>query len=145
MRTKSQNGRRSRSKGHAWEREVAKILAVVWPKRDVRRCIAQSRTAAREGCDVDGTPWWVECKVGAAPDLVAALRQSEEDSDERPCVVIAKADRRQPVAFLRLCDASALYCGRIPDAYDFDAASPSVTMSLSAFVALLLDVVRHES
>jgi len=97
MRTASQNGKRSRDKGHAWEREVAILLRPIWP--DAERNIAQSRTAKREGCDVEKTPYWIECKVGAVINLAAAYAQAEADSDGREVIVIAKADRRRPVVY----------------------------------------------
>lgn len=108
-RTRSQNGRRSRAKGHAFEREVAAAFRPVAP--DAERCIAQTRTAAREGCDVEGTPFWIECKVGARPNVLDAMRQATRDrgEDTRPVLVVAKRDRE----------------------------SVTVTMELSAFIALL--------
>lgn len=107
VRTKSQNGRRSRAKGAEWEREVARLLVDIYP--NVERNIAQARTARREGCDVEGTRWWIECKVGARPNLLAALRQARSDAgtDGRPPVVVAKPDRCPPVVVLDLetwCD-----------------------------------------
>lgn len=103
IRTRSQNGRRSRAKGAQWEREVARVLAAIWPGAE--RNIAQSRTAAREGCDVEGTPYWVECKCGAGVDLRAAWKQAEgdRDADLRPIVLVVKEDRRRPYV---VCEAS---------------------------------------
>lgn len=89
-RTRSASGRLSRRSGHAFERLVAKIFAALYPEADVRRCIAQSRMARREGCDVEGTPWWVECKTGRAIDWRAALEQAEADTDGRPCIVVGR-------------------------------------------------------
>jgi hypothetical protein len=108
-RTRSQNGRRSRAKGHAFEREVAATMRAVYP--DAERCIAQARTAAREGCDVEGTPFWIECKVGARPDVLGAMKQATRDrgEDTRPVLVVARRDR----------------------------GPTTVTMELDAFVALL--------
>ena len=60
------------------------------------RNISQSRKAAREGCDVEKTPFWIECKVGKKPDVWGAIRQARRDAklaeDLRPYVVIAKRD-----------------------------------------------------
>ncbi len=100
-RTKSQNGRRSRSKGAAFERWVVNEL-----KRkglEAERNIAQVRTAKREGCDVEGTGWFIECKVGANPDVKAAMEQARSDrgGDMRPIVVIWKKDRMEPMATFR--------------------------------------------
>ena len=87
-RTRSAIGRQNRARGQAFEREVAKLLRAVWP--DAERNIAQARTAKREGCDVEGTPWWVECKSGRGIDWRSALEQAERDTDGRRCVVIGR-------------------------------------------------------
>lgn len=79
-------GRRSRTKGKVWEREVAKMLQRFWP--DARRGW-QSRSGDDEA-DVEDTPFWVECKVGARPNVYAAFRQSEEAYDGRPILVVVK-------------------------------------------------------
>lgn len=132
-RTRSQNGRRSRSKGACWEREVASLFAALFPGKDVRRNIAQARTAKREGCDVLGTPWWIECKVGATIDLRGALEQAERDSSGAPCIVVAKQDRREPVVHARLrvlwypLDISASHPEQA-------RLTPAATMRLSDFL-----------
>lgn len=101
-RTASQNARRSRSKGAAWERDLSAVLRAVYP--EAARCIAQSRTAKREGCDVEGTPWWIESKVGARPDILGAIRQALADTDGRPVLVVTKQDRGVPLATLPLAE-----------------------------------------
>lgn len=131
-RTRSQNGRRSRTKGHAWERDVAAIFAAIYPDRDVRRNIAQSRTAKREGADILGLPWWVECKVGATLDLRSALAQAEADSDGRPALVVAKQDRREAVVHARL---RTLW--RPSEAVAVDHMGPPATMRLADFLLRL--------
>jgi hypothetical protein len=80
-------GARSRRKGAVWERRVAEIM------RDnghpeARRGVLQSRGA--ELADVEGTPYWVECKVGARQNPRAALRQAIEDTDGRPVVAVIR-------------------------------------------------------
>lgn len=144
-RTASQNARRSRSKGHAFERDVARILAPLYPDEDVRRCIAQSRTAKREGCDVEGTPWFVECKVGARGtiSLDAALAQAERDSDGRPALVVAKEDRMDAVVYARLDALASLGTwgygaarARAAGAPD-SPARPPVVLTLARFVELV--------
>ena len=111
-RTAAQNGRRSRTKGHAFERWVANAM------RDAglpaERNIAQTRSAAREGCDVEGSEWWIECKVGAAPDPRAAYAQALGDrggDDDRPIVVVWKRDRCEPQATIGLYDAALSHRG----------------------------------
>jgi len=50
----------SRNKGARFEREVAKAFRAVWPEAR-RRGGAQADGKGHEP-DVDGTPFWVECK-----------------------------------------------------------------------------------
>ena len=100
-RSRSAIGRQNRARGHAFEREVAELLRAVWP--DAERNLAQARTAKREGCDVEGTPWWIECKSGKGIDWRAALEQAERDSDGRTVVVIGRErGKRVLMAYLRL-------------------------------------------
>ena len=107
-RTRSQNGRRSRAKGAAFEREVALALRGIYPGAE--RCIAQTRTAAREGCDVEGTPFWIECKVGGRPNVLAAMRQAKRDrvggkgiaDDVRPVLVVAQRTREPATVTIEL-------------------------------------------
>ncbi len=102
-RTRSQNAKRSRSKGAAWERDLAAMLQPLWPQSDVRRNLSQSRGARREGGDILGTPFHVEAKCGANPDLEAALVQGERDAaGSVPVLVVSKRDRHEPVVFTRL-------------------------------------------
>ena len=67
-------GRASRRKGHDWERAVAKRLRAIFGTA-VRRGW-QSRDGAEQP-DVDGSPWWVECKRSKRPNIEAALVQAE--------------------------------------------------------------------
>jgi hypothetical protein len=75
--------------------------------------------AAGEGCDVEGTPLWVETKHGGNTSPRAALRQCREaqgiNGDCRPPVTICKDDRKppgwrpgkpleQPIAVMELSD-----------------------------------------
>lgn len=102
-RTASQNGRRSRTKGAVFEREVAAALRGIYPGAE--RCIAQSRTAAREGCDVEGTPFFIECKVGGRPNVLAAMRQARRDrgqADARPVLVVAQRTREPATVTMEL-------------------------------------------
>jgi hypothetical protein len=66
-------------------------------------------------CDVEGTPWWVEAKVGALTNPRAAIRQAEQATDGRPVVAICKDNAKRP--------------GKAPDVW--------VTLRLDAFLALL--------
>lgn len=80
-------GKRSRDKGANWERELSGVLRRVWP--GARRGIGQARSA-KEVADVEGTPFWVEAKVGALTNPRAAIRQAEAATDGRPVVAICK-------------------------------------------------------
>ncbi len=102
------SGLRSRRKGAGFERAIANRWAEsIYP--DAKRGLVQSRSA-KEGPDVEGTPWWVECKAGKSPRLWAALAQAQAATDGRPCVVVAKRDRQQPVVLMTLTDFEVLLC-----------------------------------
>lgn len=85
--------RSQRTKGASFEREMARLLAGVYP--GARRGIGQARDS-REVPDVDNTPFWVECKVGQRPNVYAAFRQAEEARDDRPTLVIARKNPEKP-------------------------------------------------
>lgn len=98
---RSQRGRRSRTKGKVWERAVAALLRPIFGDQAKRGF--QSRSG-RDGCDVEGTPYWLECKHGTLVNLRAALKQAIADTDGRVPVVVAKDDRSTPMAVMRLSD-----------------------------------------
>ena len=109
-------GRSQRLKGHNWEREVATTFRAIFP--DAKRGIGQARNAS-EVADVVIPGWWVECKVGAHPNINAALKQAVDtgsayraDADgvsgERRPVAIVKVDRHPPTASVYLTDFVAL-------------------------------------
>lgn len=101
-------GMRSRRKGKVGEREAAELLRELYP--EAARTISQARGA--EACDVEGTPWWVEVKVGAKPNPLAALLQAKLDAaaagDDRPPLVIARRDREGTTVTLAWSDFAAL-------------------------------------
>jgi len=82
----------SRRKGHNFERATAIALKELWP--EAKR--GQQYVSGNEQPDVDGTPYWVECKCGKRTNIKAAVKQATEASDGRPIVVISKNDR-EPV------------------------------------------------
>lgn len=86
-------GARSRRKGRTWEQELTHILRGVYPA--ARRGIGQARSGG-EVCDVEGTPWWVEAKVGARTNPRAAVRQAEQATDGRPVLAICKDNQEKP-------------------------------------------------
>lgn len=95
------SGRRSRNKGAGWEREAAHMLRPIYGD-GVHRGY-QARDGA-EAADVEGTPFWVECKRGKKVNLRAALRQATAATDGRPCLVLGRDDREEPWAFMRAQD-----------------------------------------
>lgn len=143
-RTKSQNGKRSRAKGVAFERWVVNELKRVGLPAE--RNLAQSRTAAREGCDVEGSPWWIECKVGANPDPRAAYAQASEDQppwswptpgrqwSRRPVVIITKRDRCEPMVTMCLSELEALHDGTT---YEWTSDGPLVTLRFADWLTLV--------
>lgn len=88
----AQRGRRNRRKGHDFERDVAKR------HRDCGFVGAKRGLQTREGGeapDVDGTPYWIECKAGARPNIVGAYQQAVAATDGRPVVIWTKQDRKE--------------------------------------------------
>ena len=63
----------------------------------------QSR-AGGDAPDVDGTPYWVECKKGRRTRIKAALEQGTEATDGRPVLAVCRDDREEPIAALYLKD-----------------------------------------
>ncbi len=106
-------GASQRRKGHAFEREVAIAFrqALGLTAQQVKRGLSQPRGGTGEEPDVvlpDSLRWWVECKVGARPNLLAALEQAwrgiaAAESVTKP-LVVAKKDRHDPVVVLELED-----------------------------------------
>lgn len=101
-------GKRSRDKGANWERKVAKILANIWP--EARRNLSQSRSARREGGDILGTPFHIECKAEKRVDVNAAWRQAKRDADASlplgSIILICKSDNLPPFVVLQTVDRS---------------------------------------
>lgn len=83
-----------RRKGHSFERLISSLLRVLYPEAER----APQYTKGRP--DVDGTPFWIECKRLATVTygkISAAVRQAESDAyeakDSRPVWVVTKQDR----------------------------------------------------
>jgi len=102
-------GSASRSKGSAWEREVAHLLQPVFPA--ARRGLGQARGGA-EVPDVERTPYWVECKSRKRCNIQAALEQAERARalarDERVPLAACKDTGKRPIAAMYLDDLLAL-------------------------------------
>lgn len=92
-------GRRSREKGAAYEREIAATLKRVFPV--AARSFGQSR-AGDETPDIVGTPWWIECTHGKAPNILGKMRQGRAATAATPSaryrdahvVVFSRRDRK---------------------------------------------------
>jgi len=110
-------GKASRAKGVRGELHCRDLMRRVWPKS----YRSGDQWGQGQHCDVEGTPFWIECKHGARINLWAALRQAEEDSaaagDDRPIVLYLRLDRRPPVIVMRANDwidrEAAAVLGRI--------------------------------
>ena len=93
-------GKRSRVKGKTWERAVCRMLRSIWSS--VYRGHQDSRGGAKagEGCDVEGTPYYVECRhereYNWRKHLREALAMRSKRGDARPVVLVAKDDKRPP-------------------------------------------------
>lgn len=106
-------GASQRRKGHNWEREVARRFreALGFDAKEVKRGLSQPRGGTGEEPDVIlpcSLPWWVECKVGARVNPVAALAQARAgiaaaESVKLP-LAVCKPDRQPPLVALELDD-----------------------------------------
>jgi hypothetical protein len=98
------------------ERETANAMKTVWP--EARRGLVQARSA-KEGPDVEGTPYWVEAKVGKRVNIMAAMRQAdaarEEDKEKRPALVVSRADGEKSLVTMTLLEFLALAKRAYPD------------------------------
>ena len=92
-------GKFSRAKGARVQGHCARLLRRLWPRA---RSTGSSQWGGAEVPDVDGTPFWVECKGGKSIGLWAAMRQAEHDRAEagtpdRPILLYLRLDNRPPV------------------------------------------------
>lgn len=99
-------GREARTKGHGFERLVARVMRNVFP--EAARGF-QTRFGSSEEPDVIGTPFIVECKKGKSyASFPAAMRQAVKykvkKGDARPCVTIIAKDRKEPVVTILLSE-----------------------------------------
>lgn len=119
---------------------MAERLRHLWP--DARRGLGQARTGA-EAPDVDGSPWWVQTKHGARPNIPAAMRQAARDAtaahDDRPPVAITRANRGPVLVTVRLedwLDVMAVWesqrPGRLPADVPESAAGAGGALKLEA-------------
>jgi len=96
------SGRRSRRKGHDWERAVARRLREIFGPQ-VRRGLQYQDGS--DAPDVIVPCFYVECKVGARPPIIQALEQAEKNA--KPGfwpVAICKQDKQKPTVTMRFDD-----------------------------------------
>ncbi len=100
-----------RDKGKRGEREVASALRA-WGY-DAHR-VQQSERAYQ--CDVEGTPWWLEVKIGKSIRFWAAIAQADADAEAEAS---RKGKSRPPVvAFRRDGDTQWRVIMQLEDALD---------------------------
>jgi hypothetical protein len=87
------SGKMSRDKGKRGEYEARDFLKRWFP--DACRGANQSRSGS-DAADVENTPFWVEAKLGAKPNVRGALAQAQEATDGRPVLVYIRDDKQQP-------------------------------------------------
>lgn len=112
---KPRSPKHSRRKGQSFEREVAGHLRPLFP--DARRGLSQTRGGA-EVADVEGTPFWVECKHRDKPNVLGAMEQAERDeaawraanptAPRQPPLVVVRKTGEPIIAAMRLDDLMEL-------------------------------------
>lgn len=107
-------GAMSRRKGAVFERQMANVFAILFP--DAKRGIGQSRWGG-EVPDVDGTPFWPECKRGNSTTAAAALKQATEakakSTGRGPALAVVRRDRERIIASMYLEDFLILLAGHV--------------------------------
>lgn len=99
-----------RRKGHAFERWCAIRLRALFP--NARRGIGQARSGG-EVADLEGTPYWVECKHQTRPNIYKAFEQAcaylRKNKDTRKPVVISRATNGPVLVTMELADWEKLH------------------------------------
>lgn len=112
----SKRGRNNRAKGAQFERDVAERLRAIFP--GARRTIGQARTGA-EAPDVDGTPYWIECGMGAhvtaEKKLAQAIADEMQQDTRRPPVAVTRKPRGDAMVTMRWEDFLELVRSRHAD------------------------------
>lgn len=95
-------GKRSRKKGHKFENLNVHRMRTIYPGSLIYRGKQGSEGghAPGEGCDVEGTPFYIECKHEQEFNWRRAYRQALEKTsqrgDKRPIVIIGRDDKNPP-------------------------------------------------
>ena len=97
-------GKSQRTKGHGWEREVARRLRECMPGCQAKRGL-QTQGGAQDVPDVSAGPLHIECKVGKRPPVRKALLTATSTCPKGkiPLAVI-KEDYRVPYIVMQLDD-----------------------------------------
>ena len=85
-------GKSQRTKGHNFEREIARELREIFP--DARRGLQYQDGS--QCADVEGTPFHVECKRGIKPNPRAAMEQALSDARKGQIPLDVVKDDRRP-------------------------------------------------
>jgi hypothetical protein len=98
-------GASQRTKGHSFERDIARRLRARWPHLTVRRS-QQGDKAYEPDVVIENVPLWVECCVGAKPNPLVKLAQAERDVERFtavmcPVVVWRRSGERTTWATMR--------------------------------------------
>lgn len=102
QRTPSERGRSNRRRGHDFERWVARKLRPIFPRAERG---FQTRGGTTEETDIKGVPAFdIECKVGAQPNIRAAMKQVQEARPGGTPVVVSKRDREGALVTMRFED-----------------------------------------
>ena len=96
-------GAYERRKGASFEREIVNELKPIFPR--ARRGLGQARDGG-EIPDVNGTPFWIECKRGKSCSPQAAMAQARFATAQ--CEIKYGKPRKPPIAVLRRDGDTAL-------------------------------------
>lgn len=99
-------GKSQRTKGHSFERAVAKQLRSIWP--DVKRHL-ESQSQEAKGYDLDNTgDFRIQVKaLNRVPNIPAVFKEFSIEADKIP-VVIFKRDGQGTFACFKIEDALTL-------------------------------------
>lgn len=93
-------GKLARRKGANFERATMAPLRLIWPRRKLYRGKQGSEGghAPGEGCDVEGSPFYIECKHEAQFNWRSAFHQALEKAaergDGRPILIVGRDDKK---------------------------------------------------
>ena len=95
------SGKRSRNKGHNWERECATLLKPIFPsaKRKLEYQVEEAK-----GYDLENTgPFLIQCKRGKKYCSISKIDEPQCEENQMP-MLITKGDRLKPVVAMYLED-----------------------------------------